>query len=95
MISVPLNRVLVIAICIFLISCASNKMRAGSEAWHAERLAEIEEAYKSKQIDDAEYLKLKNEADAIRADHQRRRSNTQTHFGFGSGGGSVGIGVGF
>jgi len=81
--------------CALLISCASTKDSVGTESWYNKRMAEIEEAYKKKEIDEAKYLELKNETDSIRAEHTKGRSNTFGHIGVGSGGGSVGIGVGF
>jgi len=84
--------------CVSLISCASSKETIGSQAWYEKRMAEIEESYKKNEIDQAKYLELKNEVDAIRADHAKSGRGAYTHagFGFGSdGGSSVGIGVGF
>ena len=88
--------ILLLIFCMFLSACASSEKNIGSEAWYNKRMAEIETSYKNKEIDDAKYLELKNEVDAIRAERMSGRSNTFTHFGYGSGGGgSIGIGVGF
>jgi len=86
----------ILVVCIFLIGCASNEIRVGTEAWYNKRMAEVEDSYKNKKIDEAKYLELKNQVDAIRADYLSGRQYTHTHFGYGSnGGGSIGIGVGF
>ena len=91
------KRILVFIICLFLIGCASTKTRVGSDTWHEKRLEEIEESYKAGEIDKAQYLQLKTEADQVNVQYRDRSRSTSTHVGYrhynhGSG---VGIGVGF
>ena len=57
----------------------------GSKPWYEQRVAEIESANQRGELTSEEYLRLKNEADAIRAEYR----GTQYQ---GSG---VSVGVGF
>lgn len=81
---------------LFLSGCASHQGRIGSLNWYNARTAEIEKAYENNEIDKAEYLKLKNEADSIRSAYQNSDIHSHSHIGYGHRRGtSIGIGVGF
>jgi len=90
------NRVIVLTLCLFLTACQAPRVRTGSQVWHDQRIAEIEQAYDAKEIDKTEYLQLKNETDKIRADYAQNDISTHTHLGYGHHRGtSIGVGVGF
>lgn len=42
----------------------------GSRAWHDQRILEIDEAYARGELTTEQYLSLKNDADATRADYR-------------------------
>jgi hypothetical protein len=58
---------------------------AGSKPWYEQRVAEIEMAYQQGDLNTEEYLRLKNEADDIRAGYRNRNRPR----------GSVSVGIGF
>jgi hypothetical protein len=66
-----------------LAGCATYK-GAGSQAWYDARLKEIEDSYAQQKITTAEYIRLKNEADSIRADYENDR-DVGSHVGFSYG----------
>jgi len=57
------------ALVVALIGCATTPS-VGSKTWHEERLAEIEVAHDNGEIDEAEYISLKTEADGVRVQYQ-------------------------
>jgi len=59
------SKIVFILLLFFLGGCATYQ-GVGSGYWHKNRLAEIETAYQNKELTDAEYLSLKNEADKVR-----------------------------
>lgn len=91
----PIKKILLLIACLFFLGCETTKMRAGSDHWHKARIVEIQEAYENKEIDKAEYLELKNEADDVRAKYLSERKS-HSHIGVGyHDGAHVGVGVGF
>lgn len=74
------HRLIVVLSLAFLMGCATYK-GVGSQAWYDKRIQEIEESYSKKEITTAEYIRLKNEADAIRSDYMNGRSPS-TGIGF-------------
>lgn len=80
----------IIALCIVLISgCATTDKPpiVGSKNWHTIRIAEIQSTYDLGQINEDEYLRLKNEADQIYVDYtasRKARSHTSIGIGYGS-----------
>ena len=63
-----LIRGIAVAACVsILAACASNPNEPGSDLWYTHRIEEIEAAKSAGQISEAEYLSLKNQADATRA----------------------------
>jgi len=59
--------------------CATNgPPEVGTNAWHQERIAEIDAAYTRGDLTTEQYLSLKNEADATRAEYRAslRRNTT-------------------
>jgi len=59
--------------------CATNRPPdVGSRVWHEQRMGEIEAAYEHGDLTVDQYLSLKNEADATRAEYQSslRRNTT-------------------
>lgn len=80
-----------IAAVVLAIACAGcvTADTIGSRPWHEERIAEIDAAYDDYEIDEDEYLELKNEADEIRSDYldrlEERRSRYRYHVGIGYG----------
>jgi len=90
------KRIIFIFICLIVIGCASNPERVGSDAWHEQRIAEIEQSYTDKEINKAEYLKLKNDTDEIKSNYYNRNKYSHGHVGYGSHRGTtIGVGVGF
>jgi hypothetical protein len=75
-----INHWLSVCICSLLIGCATYK-GVGSETWYQNRIQEIETAASKNEITRAEAIRLKNEADAIRADYIQGRS-PRTGVGF-------------
>ena len=75
------------AVCVSAIGCVTTPS-VGSNVWHQERMAEIEQAYYDWEITEEEYLTLKNDADALRSDYlnrleERRRANFSVGVGYG------------
>jgi hypothetical protein len=66
-----------------LAGCATYK-GVGSQTWHDQRTAELEQARKDQKITEAEYQNSKNQIDQIRVNYLRRDdSPVHTSFGFG------------
>ena len=87
--------VTICVVCFFILGCETTKLRVGSERWHQQRIAEIEEALANKEIGKAKYLELKNQADDVRAIYLHNR-DTHSHIDVGyRHGAHVGVGVGF
>jgi hypothetical protein len=79
-------RCLLLLILLIGAGCATTDPSViGSKPWYEQRMTEIETANERGELTPEEYLRLKNEADAIRADY---RGNQYP----GSG---VSVGVGF
>jgi hypothetical protein len=70
--------------CFCLIAGCATYKGAGSQAWYEKRLQEIEDSYAKKEITPAEYIRLKNETDSIRADYEDGRY-PQSNVGFSYG----------
>ncbi len=66
-----------------MVGCATDPNEPGSKNWYINRIEEIEAAKTAGQISEAEYLALKNQADATRALRLNavRYSNTDDFFG--------------
>lgn len=67
---------------ILLSACASSPDVVGSRTWHAQRIAEIDTSYNRGDLSEEEYLRLKNEADNIRAERRGGRSSVSLGVGF-------------
>jgi hypothetical protein len=50
--------------------CATGPPDVGSRAWHEQRIGEIDAAYTRGDLTTEQYLSLKNEADATRAEYR-------------------------
>lgn len=50
--------------------CATGPPDVGSRVWHEQRIAEIDAAYSRGDLTTEQYLSLKNEADATRAEYR-------------------------
>ena len=90
-----LKKILIFLFCLSLIGCATTTPRIGSDGWHEKRIAEIEEAYKAGEIDKAQYLQLKNEADQINTQYRYRYRGGYAGYGSYRYGTGIGVGVGF
>jgi hypothetical protein len=79
-----MNRKLIIFLIFIILSgCAPNN-DVGSQVWYDKRIQEIESSYTSKEITKADYIRLKNEADAIRSDYMNNgalRTGVGLHYG--------------
>jgi hypothetical protein len=68
---------------LLIYGCATYK-GVGSEDWYKSRLQEIEISYANSQITKADYIRLKNEADAVRASYlSNREPRTGVGFHYG------------
>ena len=59
-----------LGIAVIAVGCATNTS-AGSQAWHQDRLFEIEAAFAQDEISREAYIELKMQADATRAMYKR------------------------
>jgi hypothetical protein len=79
-----MKRYLVLTLSGLIAGCASAYQGVGSEVWYKNRMEEIESSFNKGEVSKAEYLRLKNEADAIRAGYtESRRPNTGVGFSYG------------
>lgn len=68
----------------FWAGCVSNNPNAvGTGAWHTQRIEEIQSAYDAGDLTTEEYLRLKNEADRIRANYRASYPRGSVGVGFG------------
>ncbi len=79
-----MRKFLTILSIVVLSGCASTYKGVGSQVWYDQRIQEIESANAKKEVTPAEYIRLKNEADAIRADYMDRDTHG-SNFGFSYG----------
>ena len=89
------RRIFILIFCLSLIGCVAATPRVGSDGWHEKRIIEIEEAYKAGDIDKAQYLQLKNEADQINIQYRYRDRYGYAGYGSYHHRGGIGVGVGF
>jgi hypothetical protein len=78
-----MKKCLFVLILVAFMGCATNK-DVGSSFWYQNRITEIEASYAKNEITRAEYLRLKNEVDSIRATYQEGRT-PRTGIGFNYG----------
>ncbi len=74
------TKVITCIVACFLVGCAAST-GVGSNAWYKARIQEIEDSYSRKEISSAEYIRLKNETDAIRTSH-KDSGGVRTGLGF-------------
>ena len=75
---------LLLAILILSIGACSAYTGVGSEAWHTQRLQELQSAYDGGKLSAAEFYKLKNDTDQIYQEYQRPRYVYPSyHLGYG------------
>lgn len=62
-------KITIAVIFVLMVFGCSVYQGVGSEYWHVARLEEIQTAYEAGQLSESEYLRLKNESDAIRQEY--------------------------
>ena len=80
-----LTRSCALGVLLLAAACATTgEPRIGSKDWHDARIAEIEMSHENGEITTEEYLRLKGDADRIRAESQNRgRPRAGVSVGFG------------
>lgn len=79
-------QILVVLLVVAMAGCATDGTpRVGSQDWYDARIAEIEASHDAGELTTEEYLRLKTEADQVRAEAQNRggRNNPSVSLGFG------------
>lgn len=77
-------RAAIVILAFVLVGCATVPPGTvvGSDAWYAQRIQEIDQAFLNKEIDREKQISLKNEADMMRLMYQRdinRQLREQSH----------------
>ncbi len=81
---IPIRHV-IIALTLAAGCATTDSTVAGSKQWYEQRIGEIESAHERGELSTEEYLRLKNEADAVRATYrgsQRPASSVSVGVGF-------------